>query len=138
MRAAFADADYWIATVDDQDRLHLQARTISRSLGGVHIVTTELVLTELLNHVAGAGPIARIKVAKFVRDLRLDPSVTVILQADISFEDALIRYERYRDKQWGLTDCASFVVMEQLVLTDALAYDHHFQQAGFRALLRDS
>jgi len=72
-----------------------------------------------------------------VRELRLDPSVTVILQADISFEDALIRYERYRDKQWGLTDCASFVVMEQLGLTDALAYDHHFQQAGFHALLRE-
>ena len=138
MRAVFADAGYWIATVDDQDRLHLQARTVSQSLGGVHIVTTELVLTELLNHIAGAGSIARTKVAKFVRGLRLDPSVTVIPQANLSFEDALIRYERYRDKQWGLTDCASFVVMEQLGLTDALAYDHHFQQAGFRALLRDS
>ncbi len=99
MRAVFADAGYWIATVDDQDRLHLQARTVSRTLGGVHIVTTELVLTELLNHVAGAGPVARLKVARFVRELREDPSVIVILQADISFEDALIRYERFRDKQ---------------------------------------
>ncbi len=137
MRAVFADAGYWIATVDDQDNLHLRARAVSQSLGGVHIVTTELVLTELLNHVAGAGPITRIKVAQFVRELRRDSSVTVIPQSDISFEDALLRYERFRDKQWGLTDCASFVIMESLGLTDALACDHHFQQAGFRALLRE-
>ena len=137
MRVVFADAGYWIATLDDQDRLHLQARAVSQSLGKVHIITTELVLTELLNHVAGAGPFTRTTVARFVRDLRRDPAITVIPQNDISFDDALIRYERVRDKQWGLTDCASFVVMEQLGLTDALAYDHHFQQAGFRALLRE-
>ena len=37
----------------------------------------------------------------------------------------------------GLTDCISFVVMEERGITDALAYDQHFVQAGFRALLRE-
>ena len=137
MRYVFADAGYWIATVDDQDNLHLRARTVLQSLGSFHIITAELVLTELLNHVAGAGAFTRTNAARFVRELRLDPTVTIVAQSDISFDDALIRYERFRDKQWGLTDCASFVVMEQLGLTDALAYDHHFQQAGFRAPLRE-
>lgn len=137
MRYVFADAGYWIATVDDQDNLHLLARTVLQSLGSFHIITTELVLTELLNHVSGAGAFTRTNAARFVRELRLDPTVTIIAQSDISFDDALIRYERFRDKRWGLTDCASFVVMEHLGLTDALAYDHHFQQAGFRALLHE-
>ena len=96
-----------------------------------------MVLTELLNHMADYGPVMRAEVADFVRNLRQDPNVEIIPQTDVLFEMALIRYERYRDKQWGLTDCASFVVMEQLGLTDALAYDHRFQQAGFRALLRE-
>jgi len=45
--------------------------------------------------------------------------------------------ERGDDKEWGMTDCISFIVMEDHGLTDALTADEHFQQAGFRALLRE-
>lgn len=44
-------------------------------------------------------------------------------------------YKARPDKEWGLTDCISFVVMEDHGLTEALTADHHFEQAGFRALL---
>lgn len=40
------------------------------------------------------------------------------------------------DKDWSLVDCASFVVMQQLKLTEALTTDHHFEQAGFLRLLK--
>ena len=40
------------------------------------------------------------------------------------------------DKSWSLTDCISFEVMRSAQATDALTYDQHFEQAGFRALLR--
>ena len=45
-------------------------------------------------------------------------------------------YDSRNDKQWSLTDCISFVVMQDYEITDALTGDHHFEQAGFRALLR--
>jgi predicted nucleic acid-binding protein len=35
-----------------------------------------------------------------------------------------------------LIDCVSFVVMEERGMMDALTADEHFEQAGFRALLR--
>jgi predicted nucleic acid-binding protein len=44
-------------------------------------------------------------------------------------------YEERPDKRWTLTDCTSFVVMEEENLAEALTGDRHFQQAGFTALL---
>jgi predicted nucleic acid-binding protein len=41
------------------------------------------------------------------------------------------------DKEWSLTDCISFVVMNERGITDALTSDHHFEQAGFQILLKD-
>jgi len=52
------------------------------------------------------------------------------------FDKGCARYFDRPDKDWSLTDCISFVVMEERGLSDALTADHHFEQAGFRALLR--
>jgi predicted nucleic acid-binding protein len=51
------------------------------------------------------------------------------------FRAALTLYRNRPDKEWGLTDCVSFVLMRQLGISEALTADQHFEQAGFRALL---
>jgi predicted nucleic acid-binding protein len=57
--------------------------------------------------------------------------------ADTSYYMALFNENDLRhDKAWSLTDCTSFVVMRQHRLTEALTTDHHFEQAGFKMLLR--
>ena len=53
------------------------------------------------------------------------------------YRQAFALYREREDKEWGLTDCLSFVVMNERGLTDALTADDHFRQAGFRALLRE-
>jgi predicted nucleic acid-binding protein len=45
-------------------------------------------------------------------------------------------YSRRPDKDWSLTDCISFVVMVDRGISEALTGDHHFEQAGFVALLK--
>jgi len=35
------------------------------------------------------------------------------------------------DKQWSFTDCTSYVVMRQLGIEEAFAFDRHFEQMGF-------
>ena len=47
-------------------------------------------------------------------------------------------YNQRQDKTWGLIDCASFLIMQQWRITEALAYDEHFRQAGFIPLLREN
>ena len=51
------------------------------------------------------------------------------------FEQGVELFENRLDKDWSLTDCISFIVMRERGLTEALTGDHHFEQAGFRALL---
>jgi hypothetical protein len=65
-----------------------------------------------------------------------DPNATVIPQTSIQFREALSFYRQHKDKAWSLTDCASFLIMREVGVTDALSHDHHFEQAGFKALLR--
>ncbi|CCQ67129.1 PilT protein, N-terminal [Crocosphaera watsonii WH 0402] len=52
------------------------------------------------------------------------------------FNKAIELYKKYQDKQWGLVDCVSFVVMEENNINKALTFDKHFIQAGFQALMR--
>jgi uncharacterized protein len=53
------------------------------------------------------------------------------------FSAGLELFRSRRDKEWSLTDCMSFVVMRERGITDALTNDHHFEQAGFRILLKE-
>ena len=44
-------------------------------------------------------------------------------------------YSNRLDKDWGVIDCISFVIMQERNLTQALTSDHHFEQVGFKILL---
>ena len=138
MRQIFADTGYWVALIDEDDNLHLKAVLVSRALGPIRLVTHELVLVEVLNHFCAYGPTYRRKALENVERIRQNPRISVLVMDTERFAQAIVRYSRYYDKEWGLTDCYSFTLMDDLGITDALAYDHHFQQAGFRALMREA
>ena len=96
-----------------------------------------MVLAEVLNHVSGMGPRTRLATAQLLEDLGSNPNVEIFPQTDAQFRAAVERYAARSDQRWSLTDCASFVLMEERSITEALAYDRDFEQAGFVALLRD-
>ena len=137
MSAVFADAGYWIALLNPRDQLHTKAITVSNTLQGRLIVTSQMVLTEFLNHYAALGQLFRQHAVQVVRSLQDDPDVEIVPQTAAQFTVALTRYAQRPDKEWGLTDCASFLIMQERGITEALAHDDHFYQAGFIPLLRD-
>jgi predicted nucleic acid-binding protein len=59
------------------------------------------------------------------------PSVQFIQVSETIFLEAWELFQKYNDKSYSLTDCVSFVVMEQLKIKEALTFDNHFLQAGF-------
>ncbi len=55
-----------------------------------------------------------------------DPHIEIITVDAALFEQALQLYQARPDKEWGLTDCISFVVMQERGLSQALTTDAHF------------
>jgi predicted nucleic acid-binding protein len=137
MTAVFADTSYWIALLNPQDSLHPKATQLSTFLRRTRILTSEMVLAELLNDFSGRGQGFRRTAVDLVEDLRRDPQIVIVGQSSAQFQDALLLYAARSDKAWGLTDCSCFLAMDRNGLVRALTHDRHFEQAGFQALLRD-
>ena len=95
--------------------------------------TTRAVLLEVAD--AFAPPSTRMIAGEFLDALEADPSVTIVELTEALCHRGLALYRDRPDKGWSLTDCISFVVMDDRGLSDALTGDHHFAQAGFVPLL---
>ena len=137
MRVVFADSGYWIAMFNPVDSLHEKAETVTARLGIFRIVTTQMVLVEFFNFMSSKGGFLRETAVDAARSLENNPTVEIVEQTGIQFESALALYASRADQRWGITDCASFLLMEERGITEALAYDRDFEQAGFVALLRE-
>jgi len=72
----------------------------------------------------------------FLQFLRTSPSVTIVPAEQSLFDRGATLYDERPDKAWSLTDCISFIVMQDYSLRDALTGDHHFEQAGFNVLMK--
>ncbi len=83
-----------------------------------------------------ANPPARDKFSRLVATLQAQPDVAIVAANHETFARALALFAERADKAWSLTDCTSFVVMQEHGLEAALTADQHFEQAGFRRLPR--
>lgn len=130
MKRIFADTFFFFAYLSAEDAAHEAAVQHFESFDGELV---EWVMTELGDGMAGIGD--REAFAEFHEALRSDPSVTIVPSGPELFAKGLALYSSSKDKEWRLTDCISFVVMQSGGLSEALTGDRHFTQAGFAALL---
>lgn len=132
MNRVFADTSFYIASTNLQDALHEAALKASDGCDG-QFVTTEYVLVELGNHFSSGN---RALFRELVEIMENDVQTEVVPASSALLREGLRLYMARPDKTWSLTDCISFVVMRQQGLTAALTSDRHFEQAGFRMLVR--
>jgi len=132
MTLVFADTFYFIALVSPADRAHPRAAEYAALVD--RVVTTEWVLLELADGLSDTDN--RPLFSTIRSGLHTNPFAEVIPLNMALHERAIDLYTRRADKNWSLTDCVSFLVMEDRGLTDALTADRHFEQAGFVALLK--
>lgn len=133
---AFLDTSYAVALANSRDHLHKLARRIGARLTArkIRLVTTRAVLFEIGNHFASVD--GRPLGVRVLTALQTDRNLEVVEITAELYEKAVRLYTTRPDKEWGLIDCALFVVMQERGIADALTYDEHFTQAGLVALLR--
>jgi predicted nucleic acid-binding protein len=135
MTPIFADTCYWIALLNRKDQLHATAVAAQTKIGNAKLVTTDEVLTEVLNFFGQYGSSLRSAAAQTVKAVRSAARVTVAPQSRQTFDEALDLYENRPDKTYSLTDCRSFALMRHESITVALTADKHFVQEGFTTML---
>jgi uncharacterized protein len=133
----FLDTAFALALVNPYDTLHGRATALSADLEAqqTRLRTTQAILLEIGNALAKLR--YRTASVQLLESLAIDPSVAVVPITLDLYDRAFRLYMSRMDKEWGLTDCISFVVMHDHNLTMALTPDKHFQQAGYRALMVD-
>jgi predicted nucleic acid-binding protein len=129
----FVDSGYLIALLDRSDQHHDVARAWASTLTE-HMLTTSFVATEFFNYFS-AG-FLRVAAHRLHNLLIAKPEFEIIVVDAALYDRGLALHRDRSDKYWSLTDCISFALMTERRITRALAYDHHFEQAGFEALLR--
>lgn len=132
----FLDTAYAIALSVESDEHHERAEELAEQLETetTRLVTTRAVLLEIGNALSKKR--YRKAALELLDALEQDPLVEIVSLSEELYGQALELFRNRPDKDWGLVDCVSFVVMQERKLTEALTTDEHFEQAGFRPLLR--
>jgi hypothetical protein len=131
----FVDTSGLYALADHRDPVRARAQKIAaaRAAAGSRLALTDYVLDEACTLAkARAGSYAALRLLQLVE---ASAGFRIEWVGPDRFEAAKAYFRKHADHDYSFTDCTSFVVMEELRLRDALTTDHHFTEAGFRALL---
>ncbi len=129
----FADTFFFLAILNPSDPAHRRASDLSRRLR-VPRITTAWVLTEVGDALACDNRRAFLDLMQL---LRQSPQIRIVEPTLELFSAGVQLYASRPDKDWPLTDCISFVVMEREGIREAMTEDHHFEQAGYIAMLKE-
>lgn len=137
MSRIFLDTSFVIALSIEDDKYHAVAKLWAEYIrqNKSILITHQGILLEIGD--ALSKPQWRTKAADLLNFLRKDRTVEITSMTQELIDAAFELFVSRSDKSWGMTDCVSFVVMQQINLKSALTADQHFRQSGFRVLLRE-
>jgi uncharacterized protein len=132
----FLDTAYALALSSPNDLFHQRAAHLADEIeaAGVRVVTTRAIMLEIGN--AFSKQRRRHADIELLDALEADSGVEIIPLSEQLYKRAWQFFCERPDKEWGLTDCVSFIVMQDRAMTEALTTDEHFRQAGFQPLMR--
>jgi predicted nucleic acid-binding protein len=139
MAELFCDTSGWGHLVDSTQAYHTLATVLYRAARQQNrkIITTNYIVTELVALFTSPLRVPRLTTIGFIESLQTSPHIEIVHIDPTMHRQAWELLARREDKVWSLVDCASFAVMQERKITEALTTDRNFEQAGFIRLLRD-
>lgn len=125
----FVDTSYWVALRNRRDHNHETALTLLRLHGNEALVTSNHVrgetwtfLRRRAGHASAVG---------FLDALESSPRIRVLSVEADQEEEALGWLRTHDEREYSFVDGTSFVLMRELRISEALAFDGDFSAAGF-------
>ena len=133
----FVDTSAWLALINKSDTFHVKAKNIRDILlrDNIQFIVTDYVIVEVANSLSQIP--WRPSAIQLINSIQLSENIRVVEINKEIYNEAWGLYSNRTDKEWGLTDCASFVVMKRYAITVAFTNDHHFEQMGYNILLTE-
>ena len=123
----FLDTAFIQALLNLRDDFHRQAKALfSRVRTAKEVWLTEAIIIEVGNALSAFN---RAGAVQFIEQCYRTENIKVVSVDTELLKQALALYQSRSDKNWGLTDCISFIVMQQQNLSDAVTGDRHFIQS---------
>jgi len=132
-KTVFVDTLFVVALLNFRDQYHERATALADEYQDCRFLITDAILLEIGNSLARTF---REQAGQAIEGFLDSDDVEVVRLSPALFAEALELFKLHRDKEWGLVDCISFVVMREEQVLSALTFDQHFVQAGFQALMR--
>lgn len=104
----FLDTAFVLALLNRRDQYHLKAKSLlARLQAASEIWLSEAILIEIGD---GLAAVNRQGASDFIRNCYTTPNMKVVTIGTSLLRRASVLYQSRQDKQWGLTDCISFVI----------------------------
>lgn len=124
----FIDTGGFIALVDERDSFHQEARTFYMSLGkSTSLITSLLVISETytwLRYQAGHDLASRF--LSIIERAEMAGVLRVVLPDDAIRSNTQAVLKNYHDQNLSYTDAASFVILENMGISNVFGFDSHF------------
>ena len=136
MKFIFIDTSAWLALVNKSDKFHEMAKSVRNNLikQNIKFILTDYIIAEIGNCLSRIP--FRETAIKLIDSIKESENIEIIKIDEKIFDKAWDLYSSRKDKEWGFTDCTSFIVMKEKNIIKAFSTDHHFEQAGFKILLK--
>lgn len=134
-QTVFADTAAWLALINKSDTLHKKAKKVRDSLlnHNSQFVVTDYIVVEIANSLSRIP--FRESAINLINSMTASKNIEIVEIDKEVYKEAWELYSSRTDKEWSLTDCTSFIIMNRRRMTEAFTSDRHFEQAGFKILL---
>jgi hypothetical protein len=130
----FLDTSYIIALEIKNEDFHQQVlqHWLTLAKSKPFLMTTTYIFDEVVTFFNSRN--LHYKAVEIGNRLLESPDIELIEIDKELFNQGWHYFQKYKDKSYSLTDCLSFIVMENQNIFTALTLDKHFRQAGFEVL----